>query len=222
MKKLSITTAFALIALASPAYSFTLLNYTLDDNPGAFYAGYVNGYGYYDGPIGFHTDTAGDFEVYCADLNHYLQTGKTYHFGLLKTDGNGNNLSELQSYEIGKIAKAGFANLGNQDFAAAAQLAIWAIEYNTSAGSFKDGGISADYTTLFSEFAVPGKDFNWATVVQPDSPWPGGGEWGSSQQMVIGLATGVPELPTWAYALMGFSLLGAVGFRQRKAARYAI
>lgn len=221
MRKLLLTTALTFGALGyagEQANAFTLLNYTLDD-PGAYYAGTVLGYNYYDGPIGFHTDTAGDFEVYCADLNHFLQNGKSYHFGLLKTDGSGGLLTELQSYEIGKIAEAGFTHLGDQDYAAAAQLAIWAIEYNTSASGFKNNAIVADYSTLFNEFNTPwAKDFAWAKVVQPDQPWPDGGEWGSSQQMVVGLSA-VPEPSTWAMGLIGFGFVALAGlYKTRKAA----
>jgi hypothetical protein len=222
MTKLKLLAAAGIAALSTlgSAQAFTLLNSTLDD-PGAYNAGTVNGYSYYAGPIGFQTDTAGTFEVYCVDLTHYLQNGKTYHFGLLTTDGQGNALTELQSYEIGKIAAAGFANLGDQDFAAAAQLAIWAIEYGTTATGFKDAGIGADYATLFSEFAGGGADFAWAKVVIPDAPWPDGGEWGSSQQMVVGLSS-APEASTWAMGLMGFAFLGAVAGYKRRSSRYAL
>ena len=96
----------------------------------------------------------------------------------------------MQSYEIGRIAEAGFANLGDQNFAAAAQLAIWAIEYNTTASGFANGVIAADYISDFAFSPPSASELRWATVVVPDSPWPGGGEWGSSQQMVIGLAPG--------------------------------
>ena len=229
MKKLLLAAA-AVCALAAPANAFQLISTTLSDVPTAYNAGTVLGYSYYDGPVLLHTDIAApfsDFESYCVDLNHFLQSNQSYHFGKLTTDGNGNPITELQSYMIGKIAIAGIADTNlptpDQDFDAAAQLAIWAIEYNTTATGFKDVAIQNDYNTLYGEFNNPlAKDFNWATAVIPDSPWPGGGEWGSSQMMVVGLETGgVPEPSTWAMGLIGFGVMaGLAAFNRRKAARY--
>ena len=237
MKKLLLAAA-AVCALAAPAHAFTLIGTQLSDVPTAYGAGTVLGYSYYDGPILLKTDLPinSNFESYCVDLNHFLQTGVSYHFGQLTTDGNGTPIAKVQSYAIGKIAIEGISNTNlptpDQDLDAAAQLAIWAIEYGTSASGFKDAAIESDYNTFMGQYSndianivnshiIP-SDYNWATAVIPDSPWPGGGEWGSSQMMVVGLETGgVPEPSTWAMGLIGFGVMaGLAAFNRRKAARY--
>ncbi len=213
MKKLLLTSALAL-GLAAPAYAgdITITGINLND-PQAFGAGTVNGYSYYDGPIDLSVQGQSDIEVYCADLNHELHDA-VYHYGLLKENGLGVALTIQQSDIIGKIAEAGFADLlastflGNEA-AAAAQLAIWSIEYNTLPTSFANGDIETDFWGLYG--TTPDAHPQWAEVIIANGAWPGNSD--LSQQMVVGFG-GVPEPSTWAMMLLGFAGLGYAALRR--------
>jgi hypothetical protein len=214
MKKLLISTAVVLglvpAALASGAHatSITVTGYSLPDSA-AYGAGTVDGYNYYDGPVTLHT-TSGDINVYCADLNHELQTGVVYNYGFLTENGAGNPISEFTSNRIGHIAALGLAS-SDGDVEAAAQLAIWSVEYNTSATGFADIAIQTDYNSLIGgTFANTG----YARVLIPAGNWPT--DTSLSQMMVVGTSTTVPEPSTWAMMLLGFAGLGYAGYRRAK------
>ena len=74
LRKLSLTTVLA-IGLAAPAAAsdLTITGYSLPDNS-AFYAGMIDGYNYYDGPVLLTAQGGQQFLVYCVDLNHVLQS----------------------------------------------------------------------------------------------------------------------------------------------------
>jgi hypothetical protein len=55
---------------------------------------------------------------------------------------------------------------------------------------------------------------SYAIALIPDGNWPQNGS--LSQQMVVGLASGVPEPSTWAMMLTGFAGLGYAAFRHRQ------
>ena len=217
MKKLLISTAVALglvpATLASRAHAadITVTGYSLPDGA-AYSAGTVDGYNYYDGPVTLQT-TAGDINVYCADLNHWLQSNVGYNYGFLTENGAGNSISEFTSNRIGHIAALGLAS-PDGDVEAAAQLAIWSVEYNTSATGFADTAIQNDYNSLIGEtFANTG----YARVLIPAGNWPS--DTSLSQMMVVGTSSTVPEPSTWAMGLMGFAMMaGLAAFNRRKAA----
>ena len=214
MKKLLMSTAVALglvpATLASEAHAagITVTGYSLPDSA-AYDAGTVDGYNYYDGPVTLQT-TAGDINVYCADLNHELQTGVVYNYGFLTENGAGSPISEFTSNRIGHIAALGLAS-SDGDMQAAAELAIWATEYNTSATGFADIAIQNDYNSLIADtFANTG----YARVLIPAGNWPN--DTSLSQMMVVGTSSTVPEPSTWAMMLLGFAGLGLAGYRKSR------
>jgi Thioester domain/PEP-CTERM motif len=222
MKMLLVTTA-ALCALAAPAYAadLTVYGYSTPD-AAAFDAGTVDGYSYYDGPVLLNTSQGGIL-AYCVDLNHELH-GQDYNFANLTESGAGVTLTQAESNRIGRIAIAGFAAEGlptpDGQFAAAAQLAIWSIAYNTTPTFFnttQDPNIITDFNFLMGSAFEGGG--NYATAIIPTGGWPGSSA--ASQEMVIGLQAGVPEPSTWAMLISGFGLMGVFGWRKRTA-RYAI
>ena len=226
IKKLLASGIVALgLASSANANDITILSVSTPD-AAAFGAGTVNGYSYYDGPVSLHVvdHTQGDVErdilAYCADLNHVLQSNVNYSFGLLTETGNGTPLSAADSNRIGRIAIAGFAAMGlptpDGVFAAAAQLAIWSIEYGVAPSFLNEGsdpGITADFAFLDGP-AFQGLGNLRATTIIPDGDWPG--NTALSQQMVIGLAVGTPEPSTWGMALIGFASVGVLALRRRR------
>ena len=191
--------------------SITVTNYSLPDGA-SFNSVTTNGYSYYTGPIVLET-TAGDLTVYCADLEHliYPDTTYTYDYGLLTRDGSGAPISEVVSNQIGQIAEIGTKALagGQDDMAAAAQAAIWGLEYATTP-VFADptGPIEQDYVALIS--ASYYNNGSYAVALIP-SGWPGAN---ATQEMVVG----VPEPSTWVMLLAGFAGLGVAGLRTRRTA----
>jgi PEP-CTERM motif/Thioester domain len=213
----------AALSFRAHAADLTVNGYSLPD-PDALDAGTVDGYSYYDGPVLLDTSQGGIL-AYCVDLNHELH-GQDYNFADLTESGAGVVLTQAQSNRIGQIAIAGFAAEGlptpDGQLAAAAQLAIWSIAYNTTPTFFntvQDPNIVSDFNFLM------GPDFThntgtYATAIIPVGGWPQ--STGVSQEMVIGLNAGtVPEPSTWAMMVAGFALIGALGWRKRTA-RYAI
>ena len=173
----------------------------------------IDSYSYYDGPVTLHVQGGPDITAYCADLNHELQSWVGYSYGLLTQNGQGDPISQALSNRIGNIAQLGFAALGANDgfLASAGPLAIWSLEYN-ALRTFNNGVVQSDFQTLLGDvFANNGY---YATALIPDGNWPQNGE--LSQQMVVGLASGVPEPSTWAMMLTGFAGLGYAAFRHRQ------
>ena len=213
MRVLLLATALAGLApIAANAGEIIVTGYDLPDGE-AYGTGLINGYSYYDGPVTLHVQGGPDITAYCADLNHELQSGAGYSYGLLTQNGQGDPISQALSNRIGHIAQLGFAALGANDgfLASAAQLAIWSLEYDVTP-TFYDGVVESDFQTLIGDvFANNGA---YATALIPDGDWPQNGS--LSQQMVVGLASGVPEPSTWAMMLTGFAGLGYAAFRHRQ------
>ncbi len=215
MRLSGIVGGFAFGSLISSAAfaDITVTNYSLPD-PSSFNSATTDGYSYYTGPIVLST-SIGSLTVYCADLNHdiYPGTKYTYTYGALTENGLGDPLSQPLSNELGQIADIGRSALahGNDDLAAAAQAAIWGLEYSTTP-SFANptGAIAADFSGLLT--ASYKNDGAWGVALIPAGEgWPGNPY--ATQQMVVG----VPEPSTWALMLFGFAGLGFVGYRSRRA-----
>jgi hypothetical protein len=193
----------------------TVTNYNLNDGA-AFYSATTEGYNYYTGPIQLVT-TDGTINVYCADLDHTIYPGTTYTYAYqpLTENGQGTALGEALSNKIGQIATIGlnaFAH-GDDNEGAAAEAAIWSFEYNTTS-QIAPGPLDTDYLSLMG--ATYKNTGTYALALTPyGENWPINS--GASQQMVVGLASGVPETSTWAMMGIGFLLLASVGYRQRKA-----
>lgn len=224
-RKLFLTAVLA-VGLASPAAAdLVVQGYSLPDWPTGNNAGKVNGYSYYAGPILLDIKDGDDILAYCADLNHTLKSGSTYTYSTLTQNGLGVALTLQTSNIIGQIAQIGLAamGLGENDKAAAAQLAIWAIEYATTATNFKNAAIQGFYNTFVATtYDGSGK---WATTLLPVGNWPASSA--LSQQMVLGLPAGgggntpaVPEPSTWAMMIIGFLGVGFLAYRRRSPAPY--
>jgi PEP-CTERM motif len=215
MRFSAIVGGFAFGSLISSAAfaDITVTNYSLPD-PSSFGSVTTDGYSYYTGPIVLST-TIGSLTVYCADLNHdiYGGTTYTYAYGALTENGLGDPLSQPLSNELGQIAEIGKSALahGNDDLAAAAQAAIWGLEYSTTPSfAVPTGAIATDFGGLLA--ASYKNDGAWGVALIPvGEGWPG--NLSATQQMVVG----VPEPSTWALMLFGFAGLGFVGYRSRRA-----
>ena len=235
MKRLLATTALAL-GLASPALAggFTIgqivniTGYGTPDPQGFNTITTTAGgapdtpYSYYTGPITFDVQGGPSITVYCVDLNHWLQTG-VYKVVALDTNGEGQSLTESESSLIGSLAEfgagVGLGNIVAQDYAALAQARIWDVAYGQD-GATSTTGDSA-LNALFN--VVNGMSFSdrgFALALQPyGSGWPD--NLGASQEMVIGFGSPVPEPSTWALGIVGFGLVGFMGYRKRWVAVHA-
>jgi hypothetical protein len=213
MRVLLLATALAGLApIAAHAGEIIVTGYDSPDGD-AYGTGLINGYSYYDGPVTLHVQGGPDITAYCADLSHELQGWVGYSYGLLTQNGQGDPISQALSNRIGHIAQLGFAALGANDgfLASAAQLAIWSLEYDATP-TFYNSTVQSDFGTLLGDvFANNG---SYAIALIPDGNWPQNGS--LSQQMVVGLASGVPEPSTWAMMLTGFAGLGYAAFRHRQ------
>ena len=150
MRARAIAFGFAVGGLMSSAAlaDVSVTGYDLPDSS-SFNSVTTDGYSYYTGPIVLHTAT-GPLTVYCADLTHTIwnNTPYQYAYGPLTENGSGALLSEQLSNELGQIAGIGKSALskGNDDLAAAAQAAIWGLEYSvTPTFANPAGPIATDY-----------------------------------------------------------------------------
>ena len=213
MRVLLLATALAGLApIAAHAGEIVVTGYDQPD-ANAYGTGLINGYSYYDGPVTLHVQGGPDITAYCADLTHELQGWVGYSYGLLTQNGHGDPISQALSNRIGHIAEPGFATLGANDgfLASAAQLAIWSLEYDVTP-TFYNGVVESDFQTLIGDvFANNG---SYARALIPDGDWPQNGS--LSQQMVVGLTSGVPEPSIWAMMLTSLAGLGYAAFRRRQ------
>ena len=202
----------ALGLLSGEAFaSITVTNYTLPDSAsmGSVTTLAYNGY---TGPIVLQT-SVGEITVYCADLQHEIYPNQTYaySYGLLNENGLGETISQTLSNELGQIAGIGKNALagGDDDMAAAAQAAIWALEYSVTP-TFGDptGQIATDYESLVTRTYA--NDGTYAEALIPTG-WPNPD---ATQQMIIG----APELSTWAMMAVGFAGLAFAGYSGRRPA----
>jgi hypothetical protein len=214
MKTAILISALLASTIAAKATEITVTDYQLND-PDAFYSATTEGYNFYTGPITLVT-TNGTINVYCADLEHTIYPGTTYTYAYqpLTENGQGVALSEALSNKLGQIATIGlnaFAH-GDENEAAAAEAAIWSLEYSTTS-SISPGVLDNDYLSLMN--ATYTNTGTYALALTPyGENWPLNS--GASQQMIVGLASGVPETSTWAMMGIGFLGLAFAGFRQRK------
>ena len=94
---------------------------------------------------------------------------------------------------------------------AAAQLAIWRIEYgsglNVTTTGMNHTQELTDYNTILTEVMAAGGDGGVDAFV-PTNP-------GATQQMIVQVAA-VPEPSTWAMMLLGFAGIVVMGARARR------
>jgi hypothetical protein len=212
LRRASAVAAIAASLMSSAALAdIFVTNYSLPD-ANAFWSVNTEGYSYYTGPIVLST-TTGPLTVYCADISHTIYPGTVYTYtnGDLTENGLGQSISQPLSNELGQIADIGKRALahGNGDLAAAAQAAIWGLEYNTTP-TFADplGTIATDYSGLLT--ASYHNTGDWGSALIPvGEGWPGNPY--ATQQMVVG----APEPSTWAMMLLGFAGLGLAGYRAK-------
>ena len=222
MRKLLLATT-ALLALtgaasAGPVYTLTSFNeldaggsgFNVSDSAlGVNYSGYA-------GPLQLNTNvsTGGtqSFLAYCMDLIHILTTGQTYSLGSVGI--NGLSLNSSQIHQIDAAANIGFAS-SDALVQAAAQLAIWRIEYgsglNVTTTGMNHTQELTDYNTILTEVMAAGGDGGVDAFV-PTNP-------GATQQMIVQVAA-VPEPSTWAMMLLGFAGIVVMGARNRRRAKH--
>jgi len=237
MKKLLLSTALAL-GLASPGYAgnINVTSYGLPDGDAYnIVTTTATGvpdtpYSYYTGPISFTLSTGQTITVYCADLDHYLQSNGTYAMVPLTINGEGDAISETDSDRIGWIATIGSKELKasqavglpavqkvlDLDWSTAAQAAIWDIAYSKEHATSTSGDttINNDIGILLGDVFT---DRGRALALDPY----GQGWWASasaSQQQVMGFAA--PEPSTWAMAVMGFGFVGLMAVKRRRDGRW--
>ena len=195
--------------LAGSAMAASPISATLTGLPAPGGYGVVNtgGYSYYTGPIAFTTTTAGNFTVFCTDLDHEVGVGGTYDyiFAPLIENGRGQAISQSVSNEIGQIASLYKNQTGA--WAVAAQAAIWHLAYPDAVQTFTDTAVQVDYNVILG--ATYGNTGGYALALVPyGGSWPDGGP----QEMVYG----VPEPSTWVMMILGFAGLGLAGRRRRE------
>jgi len=201
--------AFAVGLAMSPASALTVNSFDLIDTGTSTFS--IQGYSGYAGPILLHT-TDGDLLAWCADLNHTLQAGSSYSAGALTFDGNGNTLTDPQQLRIRALVNIGVMSwlLNDHKAAAAAQLAIWAVEYNATPdiADNLERNIFLDFMALSISFPNPLVD---VMTFIPDDNWPNNPL--ASQQLLV--MAPVPEPSTWAMMIIGFAGVGFMAYRRR-------
>lgn len=218
IKKLLLTAALA-VGLASAAHAdpvpFIATGIDTPDHAGGSFSIGLNGYSNYAGPISLTNAQNQSILVYCLDLYNVLTVPTTYTYATFDNfDVNSTHLSAhgpvtLDLVKIAAIANWGFDKwaAGDGVAAAAAQLAIWSVEY---------GGLNphlAVGSTELSEFTMLTGNFSYADIGKKiDLLIPND----SSQVMITQLASPVPEPATWFMMILGFSGVGLMGMRKRR------
>ena len=214
-KKLLLTSALALgLAGAAQADTVNVTGYTTPDGAGfgGFQIGNEN-YSYYAGPIGFTTANNTSLLVYCIDLYDVLQTPMTYTYATFNNTNlqSTNHLPSVDLVKIAAIANWGFDKFNDKSdpnnllAAAAAQLAIWSVEYGNIAANITDPTEAGYFNTLTAANFSYGDGKSLALLI-PD---------GNSQVMVTQTAA-VPEPATWAMLLLGFMGVGFMAYRRKQ------
>ena len=206
-----------MLVAPAAASEVTVTNYQTVDTDGL--SGFsIGGYSYYAGPILLET-TMGNILAYCGDLYHTLQAGSMYSYGDLTGNGQGDTLLDAQKGQVGALVTLGLNawNQGDGSKAAAAQLAIWTVEYgfdhDTIANTISDGTERGDFLDLLTTSLT--NDGTDARALIPV----GSSDGSISQQMLVGNAPGqvaaVPEPSTWAMMILGFAGVGFMAYRRK-------
>ena len=204
-KKLLLSGAL-MLGLSAPAFASDVVVSGYNPIDGAGYTSFnIGGYGYYAGPIVLSTNQ-GNLLTYCIDLFHDLSGNGHYNYAAFTKDGNGANLDPAKINHIAAIANWGFDqwNHGHGLAAAAAQIAIWSVEYSIPA-TVTDSTEKGYFDLLVN----PSFNFNDGHGVRALLPDP----YGSTQQMLV--QTAVPEPSTWAMMILGFAGVGFMAYRRR-------
>jgi hypothetical protein len=215
LKKLLLAGALAL-AITAPAKADTVnvISYETPDSAG--FASFIIGdYSYYAGPIKFNTSAGDSFLAYCIDLIHPLSTSGTYQYKTFDTAAApvDADLTTGKLIKIAAIANWGFDQYaqGNGLQAAAAQLAIWSVEYGLTATiaddkerGFFDQLVAGDYDGYND-----GKSLVALARIDGDS------------QVTVTQVAAVPEPSTWAMMLLGFAGVGFMAYRRKSNLHFA-
>jgi hypothetical protein len=167
---------------------------------------------FYTGPIQLTTTSGKNFLVYCTDLQHNVVLGGKYEFiyAPLTLNGAGAAISQPIANEIGQITSE-YKNYTNE-WAVAAQAAIWHLSNAGLNPTITDPTVLADYTAILGRTYI-----NNGTIPTVLVPY-GYGWWdnnGAGPQEL----TGVPEPSTWVMMILGFAGLGVAGRRHRNSSR---
>ena len=207
-KKLLLSGVLAL-GLAAPAHASDVVvtGYNPVDSFG--YTSFnIGGYGYYAGPVVLYTSTGEDLLTYCVDLFHDLTGNGHYNYADFTKDGNGNTISDpAKLAHIVAIANWGFDQWaqGHGLAAAAAQIAIWSVEYNI--GATVNDPTEAGY---FNTLVANGFNYTDGHGIRALVPDP----YGTTQEMIVQTAA-VPEPSTWAMMILGFCGIGFMAYRRK-------
>ena len=219
-KKLLLTGALAL-GLASAAHADTFVATGIGTPDSFGFGGFSigsNGYSNYAGPIQL-TNSTSSLLVYCIDLYNGLTVPTTYTFATFNT-ANVDTTHLGSSFAIDTARIAAIANWGFDQWAlgttagktaaAAAQLAIWAVEFGTP-GNPLDPHLSAgleltDFNLALSASVTNYNDGKNIALLIPNN----------ASQVLITQVAAVPEPSTWAMMILGFAGVGFMAYRRSR------
>jgi hypothetical protein len=213
LRKLLLSTALTLVLVAPTAASAVTVT---GFNPVEDVTFSFRGADYYASPIQLTTSTDGTFLAYCGDLFDTLHAG-SYSWGDLTRNGLGGTLGTLddaQLRQVGALVTLGLSawGLGDGMMAAAAQLAIWSVEYRNVPNVQADiesgvsNGLLADLHKLMTDSET--NDGTYARALIPS-------DGSQNQQMLTRQVAAVPEPSTWAMMILGFSGVGFMAYRRK-------
>ena len=219
LRKLLLTGVLALgLGGAAKADTFIATSIGTPDNLG-FY-GFSIGtepYGYYAGPITLTNDAHQSILVYCIDLYHTLTVPTTYTYATFSQTAV--ETTHLGSgFQIDTARLAAIANWGFDQFAlptddgkiaaAAAQLAIWAIEFGTTTTPLDPHLAASSLELTDFNIALGLSSYNDGKSIALLTP-------NTSSQIMITQVAAVPEPATWAMMLLGFCSVGFMAYRRK-------
>jgi hypothetical protein len=194
--------------LTYDAYTFSGDNITIT-SPNAITGG--------AGPITLYDKGTSLGTFWCMDVDNYLAGSGTVgllSYTLANADsglpGVPKTLTQTQLNAIGWLVDLGDKAIGT-DAGAAFQIAIWSEEYGSA---FKYNAIDSTVTNdVATDLALALGEKG--TIGGLEFLVPGVGV--DSQTLVGGtpFAAGAPEPSTWAMGIIGFAVLGAMGYRRR-------
>ena len=215
LKRLLLTTALTL-GLAAPAIANTITVTGFGEPDPAGVGGFsigTNNYNNYAGPISLSNSTT-SILVYCIDLYNVLQFPTTYTYATFNNTNVDNTHLGAVTLDIARItaiADWGFDKFASGDnvAAAAAQLAIWAVEFGPPGNPLNPhlaaGTEMNDFNLALSATVTGYTDGRGISLLIPND----------ASQVVITQTSAVPEPSTWAMMVLGFAGIGFMAYRRK-------
>lgn len=214
--------------VSAGAATFQYSGYGVVNAQGVTIAGDVpdTGSGYLAGQIDLYGTGANlgqTIDAWCIDAYHILQGSDTYTVvgGTLTSNGtittgpaDFNNLTNVQQGEIGALVRWGDAHIANYNNSAAAQIAIWTIEYGPGATFTSTTTVDTIANHMVSYVENHPGVWNPNLLEVVDGP-------GNNQGLVYvpggnnGSLNPTPLPATWTMMLIGFAGLGFFAYRGR-------